>query len=301
VRRSRARFAFAALAVLAGSVFGTGARASHLLLYDDFEGSAHDPSKWFQPVGDGTFFGRTHIRPPSSPLTVAGGVCRLQLDTHNPSAKVSGDSFFGSEIVSQDLYTVGAGLEFEARVRFVAPLPGGLVGSLFSFVFIAPNNHDEIDFELLSNDVVASQERVLTNVFDDADFSLPGDPVFANVSGLDLTAFNTYRVEWYPDRIDWFVNNVKVRTETDIVPNADQRVRLNFWAPDTSFADAYDASLQPVADAENNDVYFYEVDWVQVSRPALVPSMSPMFRGLALLSLATLGLLAIAFTRKARR
>ena len=177
--------------------------ATQVLLRDDFDGSALDTTKWFMPTGDGTFFGRTQIRPPSVPLTVGGGRIRLQLDTYNPSAMVPGDSFFGSEIDTLDTYEVGLGLEFEARMRFVAPLPGGLVGALFSFVFLPPDRRDEIDIELLSNDLVASEERVLTNVFEDDDFSQPVAKAFAPVAGLDLSAFNTYTVRWSPDRVEW--------------------------------------------------------------------------------------------------
>ncbi len=97
-----------ALALLAcTSLFAPLASAGQVLLRDDFDGSALDTTKWFVPTGDGTFFGRTQIRPPSAPLTVGGGVIRLQLDTWNPSALVPGDSFFGSEI---DWVSLGRGL-----------------------------------------------------------------------------------------------------------------------------------------------------------------------------------------------
>ncbi len=266
------------LAVGLALALSAPADAGHIvLLRDDFDGSSLDTSKWFVPTGDGTFFGRTQIRPPSVPLTVADGVIRLQLDTYNPSAQVPGDSFFGSEIDTLESYAVESGLSFFARVRIVGGAPGGLVGSLFSFVFLPGiPGHDEIDFELLSNDVVAAQERVLTNVFDDDDFSQPGDPVFANVARLDLTAWHVYEIRWTATRIEWYVDSALVRVETETVPDEPQNVRLNFWAPDMFFTAAYDAALQPAAAPEDNEVYYYEVDFVEVRRlPLRVPALGP--------------------------
>jgi hypothetical protein len=272
---------------------------AEILLRDDFEGSALDATRWFVPTGPGTFFGRTQIRPPSVPLSVSGGVLRLQLDTWNPSALVSGDSFFGSEIDTIGIYGVGTGLSFSARVRLVAPIPGGLVGSLFSFVFLpAIPGHDEIDFELLSNDVASNEERVLSNVFDDDDFSQPGSPSFLAVPGLDLTAFNTYEVRWHPNRVEWYVNGVLHRTETGIVPLEPQNVRLNFWAPDAFFADAYDAALVPAAAESQNETFFYEVDWVQVER--IEPPVPVLGRGGLAVLIGTLAAV-LALSVSARR
>ncbi len=282
----RAAAAVLCLAIFLACSFSAAASAETVvLLRDDFDGSALDTTKWFVPTGDGTFFGRTQIRPPSVPLTVADGRIRLQLDTYNPCPMPPCDSFLGSEFRSVDSYEVELGLEFEARVRLVAPLPGGLVGAVFSFVFLPPDRRDEIDFELLSNDLVASEERVFTNVFENDDFSQPGAKAFAPVAGLDLSAFNTYTVRWLPDRVEWFVNGALVRTETTTVPDDPMNVRLNFWAPNMFFVEAYDASLQPAAVEEDNEIYFTEVDYVEIRRVVVSPPLlSPL--GLLLMALA---------------
>lgn len=276
--------------VLAAALVAAPAEAKRLLR-DDFDGSSLDTTKWFVPTGPGSFFGRTQIRPPSEALTVTGGVIRLQLDTFNPTAQVPGDSFWGSEIDSLETWQRGKGLAFAARSRLVCPLAGGLVGSVFSFVFLpAIPGHDEIDFELLSNDVVASEERVLTNVFDDDDFSQPGDKAFADVTGLDLCDFHTWEARWLPDRVEWWVDGALVRSETDTVPDDAQNVRLNSWAPDQFFSEAYDASLVPAAAAEDNEIYYYEVDWAEVRRlGSPLSSASPPARLALAAGLATLG------------
>lgn len=236
-----------------------------VLLRDDFDGTALDLSKWSLPSGPGSFVGRTQFRPPGMEPEVAGGVARLRFDTFNPSALVPGDSFFGTEIGTNQAFDRGTGLSFAARVRVVGPVPSGLVSSLFSFVTDG-TVRDEIDFELLSNDLNAGRPRVLTNVFDNDDFAQPGDKQFADVPGLDLTQFNTFAVEWLPDRVRWLVNGQLVRETTATVPDQPMNVRLNFWGPDANFAEAFDAGLQPAASAGANQAYYYEVDSVEVRR-----------------------------------
>jgi len=226
--------------------------------------------------GPGSFFGRTQTRVNEFPAVV-GGVARLQLDTFNPTALVPGDSFYGAEIQTIQEFdpVVNGPMAFETRSRLLAPMPGGLVGSLFTWDLSSTGgSRDEMDFELLSNDIVAGDDRVLTNVFDGADFSNPGDLEFISPAGFDLTAFNTYRIEWDPDRFNGFVrfyiNGVLVREEFDSVPSGTgpiegiPEVRLNFWAPDSNFADGFNANLQPVATEAENETFFYEVDYVLV-------------------------------------
>ncbi len=239
--------------------------SAELLLRDDFDAPPLDPSKWSVPTGDGSFLGRTQIRPPASKLSFTDGTIRLQLDTHNPWALAPGDSFLGSEIDTVTSWDLAEGLIIEARVRLVSPLPRGLVGSLFTFG-LSDGVRDEIDFELLSNDLAEAKPRVLTNVFDD-DFEFPGVPAHPDVTGIRLDAFHVYRIEWFSDRIVWRVDGEPVREETGTVPDGPQNVRLNFWAPDAFFAEAFDAGLVPAKTPEDNQTYFYEVDWVKIRRP----------------------------------
>lgn len=232
-----------------------------VLLRDDFTDSALNGALWFMPQGAGTFLGRTQLRPPGAPLGVNGGVLRMRLDTYNPTALTPGDSFWGTEIVSQQTFARGAGISFAARVRLVDPIPGGIVGSLFSYV-TQNGTHDEIDVELLTNDIGVN--RVLTNVFNDDDFSVPGRPQFVTPPGLVLTQFNLYEFEWLPDRVRWKINGQVVREEFSNLPDQPMPVRLNLWAPTADFADAFNAALQPASTASANQRFFYEVDFVEV-------------------------------------
>jgi minor extracellular serine protease Vpr len=279
----------AGVALLAGLV-GASAASGEVLLDDDFDGSALDPARWFQPVGEGTFLGRTQLRAPSDPVGVVGGVLRLALDTHNPTARVPGDSFLGSEIVSQEAFSPAqgeGGIAIEARVRLVPPLAPGLVASLFLYDLVGPGIRDEIDFELLTNFALSAGDELLTNAFDDAGFAEPGAVATKQVHGLDPTAFNVYTLWWRSDRIQWFVNGDLVRQEFLVLPQAPLRVRLNLWAPAPAFALAYSAALQPTADPNANETLFYEVDRVRVTtlpEPGPMPGLAaalPLLAGLA--------------------
>jgi hypothetical protein len=248
----------------------TAARSDQVLLADGFDGAALDPVAWLLPEGPGTFFGRTQIRAPSLPPSVANGVLRLALDTHNPTALVPGDSFLGSEIRTRERFHPGDGtIAFEARMRFVddagQPLPSGIVGALFLFETDGVVR-DEIDVELLSRDLRLGLDRYLTNVFQDDAFDQAGLKAFATVDGLVLGEFHRYRIEWSLDRIRWLLDGVVVREVQENVPDEPMDVRLNVWVPDAGFVEAFDGSLQPVAEAHLNETWVLEVDEVLVVR-----------------------------------
>ena len=257
-----------------------GTAGAQVLLRDDFSGGSLNMSLWRLPdAGPGSYLGRTQLETAAAPA-VANGIATLTLDTYNPAAP--GSLFRGSEILTNTLFSRDQGLIFEARTRLVTPTAGGLIGSLFSYDVFG-SIRDEIDFELLSNDAIASNPRVLTNVFQDDPFTGPGsggDSAFVGIPGIDLTQFNTYRVEWLPDRLDWYVNDQLVRRTTADLPDDPMSIRLNLWAPDTDFAPAYNASLQPTFAARLNQSYAYQVDYVEVRRPEPPTFMNPGFEDL---------------------
>ena len=81
------------------------------LFYDDFNGTSLDLTKWEALTGAGSFLGRTQMRP--TPPTLFNGVVRLRLDTYNPSAITPGDSFFGTDILTRQIFDRSKGLILE--------------------------------------------------------------------------------------------------------------------------------------------------------------------------------------------
>jgi hypothetical protein len=237
-----------------------------VLFADDFSFPL-STAKWDYNHFDsgGSFYGRTQQRQ-SLPVD-SNGVLHLQLDTFNPTGP--GVSFLGSEAVSVPTFTTASGgTSFEITARIVSPVPG-FVGGLFGFNLVDPVTgiHNELDYELLSNDAAAGRNRVVTNVYSN-DPPGPGHPLFVPAS--DLTAFHSYRMEWFPDRVRWFVDGQFVREETVFIPQGALALRLNIWVPDANWADAYSASLQPAASEAANASYYIDVDAVRVSQLAPV-------------------------------
>ena len=245
---------------------------SATLFFDDFNGSALDETAWRLPVGAGTYFGRTQIKPPDyqgqdlRPV-VANGSVTLQLDTHNASDP-SATSFWGQEIQTRETFLPGtAGITIETRMRFLDTPAPGLVGGFFTWGYDPVTGiRDEIDVELLTK----MPNQLFTNLYNDDSFTDRGDAGFVTQAGFNITNWNTYAIHWLPDRVQWSINGMQVREELQAVGGHPSEVRLNIWAPDPGFNDAYSNSLQPT-DAAGNLEYELEIDYVQVSSTAVVP------------------------------
>ncbi len=258
-----------ACALAAAAAFSSSTRAADLFR-DDFDGSSLDTTtNW----NLGTWLlGRTQlgINP-----TVDSGMVHLQHDTYNASNP--GGTFRGTEIYSKDTFTRGSGLEYEARVRTNA-LPGGLVTSFFTYNFIpgSPALADEIDFEFLSNEINTSpptSDPVLATTWnnyktDSTNFNDPNVHSSQDISiaNLDLSQFNTFKIRWLPDRVQWYVNNVPIRTSIYAVPDLPAPIRANFWAPAGDWNAAYNSGFVPTADPLQNQSRQYDIDYIAVRR-----------------------------------
>jgi beta-glucanase (GH16 family) len=263
-------------AMASGLGGGAGGGAAGLawgqdLMRDDFSGSSLNSSIW----GIGTWtLDRTRL---GITPQITGGLARLRLDTYNPNNP--GGSFLGTEIWSNTQYDRGTdGLELEARVR-VNSVPDGVVTSFFLYgarLQFSPPLADEIDFEHVSkmhNPAPAGSKPILLTTWNDyrTDGSNFGDPNVHNslsvvAPGVDLAQFNTYRMRWLGNRVEWYVNGRLLRTTGQAVSTDPMNVRLNFWAPSATWGAAYSAALQPTNLPSSNQSWFYDVDFVSVRR-----------------------------------
>jgi Glycosyl hydrolases family 16/FG-GAP-like repeat len=237
------------------------------LLQDDFNGPTGpiNSSVWdfnhFE--AGGSFYGRTQQR--QMLPTMSNGVVHLQLDTFNPTNRPDNPAFLGSEAISKQLFTTtNGGIAFEVSARLVDSV-GGIVGGFFSYNFNTTTQlHDEIDFETLGNEVKSGSNREQTNIYGSEPLG-PGHTQFTPIAG-SLTDFHTYRIEWFPDRVRWLIDNQLVRESFDHVPQNPMALHLNIWVPDSNWAEAFDPSLQPALKAADNKSYFFDVDYVHVAQ-----------------------------------
>jgi hypothetical protein len=73
-------------------------------------------------------------------------------------------------------------------------------------------------------------------------------------------------MRWYPDRVEWYVNEVLVRTHLSPVPDQQQPVRASLWAGGTTWSDAFDATLAPVSTLGQNTRFTWDIDYIMVTR-----------------------------------
>ena len=260
------------------------------LLFDDFNSGTLNSSVWSRYVYpqqlQRTGWGNNSIN-----MSEGGtSFTRLTLDSYNPDAP--GTLFRGTEIFTKNSYSVGNGLEAEARLR----APGLPSGVLFAFFLIrnryvgsvTPANYrkDEIDFEGLTRqqDQFGGRNRLYTNAWNNWNEALYGFDGDSANNGLerknddlvyqpsvdpnfDYANWNNYKIRWFPDRTEFYVNDKLERTETEVKPDQAMELHFNFWTPTGDFQQAFSGNLPgPVASPNNADrrVYQFDVDYVRV-------------------------------------
>lgn len=245
-------------ASLASLLLADSALGATVLLREDFNGTSLQSSIW--SVGNWTL-GRS---PLGGTPVIANGIARLTFDTYR---------FRGTEIFTNRTFSRGRGLEVEARCKLNS-LPSGLITSLFTYVFDGTTStSDEIDIEILTKQVNLSSggAPVSFTTFNDwprgSSAYMDGIhnwTVTPKVPGLNVNQWHSYVIRWLPDHTEWLIDGKVVASSAKAQPNAAQPVHLNFWAPLSSWTDAYDSRLQPATSAGNNRRYYFDVDYVEV-------------------------------------
>jgi beta-glucanase (GH16 family) len=221
--------------------------ATTILFQDDFSTSGTlnrtnwDFNHWRQN-NNPSFLGLTQMR---QELPIAqDGMARIRLDTWNPATgqinpgtgRNYDPSFLGSEAITNKVFSLpgnGGGLAFEAKFKFEGT-QGGMVAGFFTFQDFAAganrNIHDEIDDEILTTNL----QRLSTNVFAQQPLdqtaqpsSLPKYP--DTLPTNYFSNWHTYRMEWFPDHVTWYIDGVAIRTETQHVPTKPEQLHINLW------------------------------------------------------------------------
>lgn len=264
----------------------TATLSGQTLILDEFDGTGLINQKDWRLAngGPGSFFGRTQLKTNLAtdyPQLSGSGFATLQIDTYLDNGMgASSGVFSGAEINTKRNFARAGGLRFESRARIVNP-PPGVVGGQFLFdvtreIPATPDCpaaclvRDEIDHEMLSNEAQpGGQGRAFTNFWNEGPFVGPGSggaPQFHSPPSYDMTQFNDYRVDWLPNRIDWYINDTLVRTQTTDVPDDPMNFRVNYWVPDAGFTQAYSALLQPAATMGENQTFDLDLDRVEITR-----------------------------------
>ena len=243
-----------------------------ILFQDDFsKNGSLNSANWdynhWSAQNNPSFLGLTQMR--QSLPQAENGMARIRLDTW-----LDGKAFSGSEAITKQAWDVtSGGIAFEGRFRYEGT-QGGMIAGFFSYQDFPPNVdrniHDEIDFEILTTNL----KKVSTNVFAHE----PGDKT-AHPLSIDMTGsfadWHTYRMEWLPGMVRWFVDGTLIRTETKHVPTQPQQLHMNLWGVPGSWGPSPgdpngppvgDPNFKPATSAGANQTFFFDVDSVKVER-----------------------------------
>jgi Ca2+-binding RTX toxin-like protein len=283
------------------------------LLLDNFTGSALDTALW-QPLAQGhEYKGQTWT--PSSTATylngggfptVSNNTARFALKTWDeaPNKKPEDHAFLGTEAISTGAWnpTTG-GLAYEGRFKFSGDgaggglTQGGMILGFFSYDKNPTTDpqrldfHTEIDFEVFTSNLRdPSKNQISTNVFNgsqiltirdtyhNTDVRIAYDPLSFPNSPLP-TEYHTYRFEWFPSWINFYIDGKLLRTVTnpDSLPDPakDQTLHLNLWGQTTTIGYAYgdwngnnvgDPSLGPARTAADAKTFYADFQAVRVDR-----------------------------------
>jgi beta-glucanase (GH16 family) len=239
------------------------------LLFDDFSGNMVSSIKWHIPTWvsptDGTFVGQTQFRCAQNSLlpTANEGNAVITVESYNPT----GFSFYGTDLISNQSFSLGKGIHITVRDKMNASTPG-IVGGIFLYA-LKPGSttlHDEINFELLTN----LPSGVQTNIYSKEPLGT-GHPQFVAYTSGSITDYHTYEIKWEPNQVSWFIDGILVRRETSNVPTGSMKFHLNIWVPDSEWTQAYSPDLKPTTPESSNQIFRMSIDSVDIRSIASAP------------------------------
>lgn len=160
--------------------------------------------------------------------SIEGGRLRL---------KIPADTYDGGEIESRKLYQYGS---YRARVK-VADAPSSLTGF---FLYREPDFEKELDIEIFNS----PSGRILFTTYSNGEETnnvrkrLPFDPT---------KDFHEYRFDFYPGRVDFYVDDERMQSFDEGLPEEPMNLDVNAWFP------TWLSGEKPTRDS-----YTY-VDWIQ--------------------------------------
>ena len=251
---------------------GARAQSQSPLFFDDFSGSSLDAGRWTSYDGS-RFLHNTQFGGSPTFGADADGTkwMRVPLQTFNPNPGQGGKTSLGTQVFTRQAWGLGAGVEFEARMR-AKDLPPGLVLGFFAYGASGkyPDTYQqtEIDFELLTKQ---NGDAIWTNIWaNNNPLRGGGGPSssLATMPGLNWHdgAWHVFKIRWLPGRTQWLVDGRILREETTVLPGSPMAVRFNHWMANSSWVPAYGA--RPAANAQLNRDLGFDVDYLKVSRLA---------------------------------
>jgi len=259
-------------AVLALAAWLMAASTAHALSETfDVPGARLDSALWTTETGPSSFLGRTQLadwisQGGTGRFVVADGSAQLALSTFNPT----GFSLYGTHAKSLQAFQPASATAYELSVRMqLGSLHPGIVYGIYFFGCRSggcATSHDELDIEIVTNFLQPGAQplRVQLNRYADEPLGAGHGPVVDLPPGFDPLAMHEWTIRWTRGRVTWFVDGTELFSATDFVPRGPMQANIIAWAPGPEWADAFHASLQPVASAALDRQFTAYVDSVAV-------------------------------------
>jgi hypothetical protein len=243
------------------SFAGVKAQATTQIFSDDFITPVVSSQLWHIPTwvssADGTYLGRTQFRCSQNatlPLSTNSQAI-INVESYNPT----GFSFYGTDLITNRSFLPGNGLIFTIYAKIKTPVSGGIVGGIYLYDLTGTSQtiHDEIDFELLTNDL----NKIHTNFYN-AEPLGTGHPDSVTVAN-PVTDFHKYVIKWLPEGTTWLVDEKLIRTSNNS-PSGPMHFNLNMWVPEIEWKAAYNNVIQPTTQTGLNQIFSLLVESVRV-------------------------------------
>lgn len=190
---------------------------------EDFSSKKLSIFKWGAPT-----FTLYNFKADPDMVSNSSGINYLRLGL--PESKVFPTGF----IYAKEHFSYGS---YSARIK-VSDMPGA-VASFFVCTEISKifsdGTHDEIDFELITakpHSVLMTTWYMATGM--EGGKQTPTHNSFLwKDSSFDIREWHVYRFNWYPERVDFYIDDKRIWTSTKAIPKRDMQISLHIYTIDT--------------------------------------------------------------------
>ncbi|KAG0365528.1 hypothetical protein BGZ54_006442, partial [Gamsiella multidivaricata] len=196
---------------------------------------------------------------------IENGNLVLTLEPGNTINKFGNRAGFGATVSSTRWMLYGT---VTARIKSGSP-SGGVISS---FIYRNAMTGDEVDYEWVGKQPNEVQSNFYWHTPSDMD---PKDIDYSHSHrenvGVDLSQeYQTYTIEWLPDRLTWLINSQVVRTilRSDVngtkYPSSPSQIQFSIWDAGLSEPDTRVWAGGPTNWSEKRPKYEMYVDWVDI-------------------------------------
>jgi len=214
--------AFACLCLLL-SLPGTAAQKDYPYFREDFSSKRLSVFRWGVPT-----FEIFNIKGDPDMVSNSNGINYLRLG-HSES-RIYPSGF----IYTKERFSYGS---FSARIKISGP--AGAVGSFFACTEITKiftdGTHDEIDFEFITampNSVLMTTWSFATGMEGSEQTPTHNSFLWEDPS-FDIRQWHDYRFDWYPGKVDFYIDGIKRWTSVRAIPKRELQIALNIYTIDT--------------------------------------------------------------------